>query len=103
MSKDYIVGRIEDIPDKGAVAVKAGRQVIAVFRSGESLYAVHNTCPHKGGLMCEGEFDPERGLVRCPLHFWGWQIDRGELETDPRQMIRTYPVKVVDGEVVLSA
>jgi nitrite reductase/ring-hydroxylating ferredoxin subunit len=53
--------------------------------------------------MCEGEFDPERGLVRCPLHFWSWQLDRGELETDPRQMIRTYPVKVVDGEVVLSA
>ena len=83
MSKEYIVGRIDDIPDKGSVAVKAGRQTIAVFR--------------------DGEFEPANGIVRCPLHLWGWHLERGELETDPRQQIRTYPVKVVDGEVVLSA
>ena len=103
MSKEYIVGRIDDIPDKGSVAVKAGRQTIAVFRDGESFFAIHNMCPHKGGLMCDGEFEPANGIVRCPLHLWGWHLERGELETDPRQQIRTYPVKVVDGEVVLSA
>lgn len=103
MSKEYVVGRIEDIPDKGSVAVRAGRQMIAVFRDGERVYAIHDTCPHKGGHMCQGEFEPANGLVRCPIHLWGWKLDTGELETDPRQALRTYPVKVVDGEVVLSA
>ncbi|MGY9004910.1 MAG: Rieske (2Fe-2S) protein [Alphaproteobacteria bacterium] len=100
---EYVIGRIQDIPDRGSVAVKAGNQVIAVFRSGETLYAVHNTCPHKGGLICDGDFEPENKIIRCPLHLWGWRLDTGELETDPRQQIRTYDVKVVDGEVVLSA
>ncbi len=103
MSRDYVVGRIEDIPDKGSVAVRAGRQTIAVFRDGESFYAIHDNCPHKGGHMCQGEFEPQHALVRCPIHLWGWSLKTGELETDTRQMIRTYLVKVVDGQVVLSA
>jgi nitrite reductase (NADH) small subunit len=102
MGREYVVGRIEDIPDKGSVAVRAGRQLIAVFRDGEQLYAIHDSCPHKGGHMCQGEFEPGNALVRCPIHLWGWSLKTGALETDSRQMIRTYPVKVVDGQVVLS-
>lgn len=101
--KDYVIGTVDQIPDNGSVAVKAGNQLIAVFRNGENFYAIHNTCPHKGGLMCDGEFEPGTRTVRCPIHFWGWRLDSGELETDPRQKMRTYPVRVVDGEVVLSA
>ncbi len=101
--KEYLVGRLGDIPDNGSVAVKAGHQVIAVFRSGDAVYAIHNICPHKGGLMCQGEFEPDARIVRCPIHLWGWRLDTGALETDPRQQVRTYPVKVVDGEVLLSA
>lgn len=103
MSKEYIVGKVEDIPDHGSVAVRAGRQTIAIFRDGQSFYAIHNTCPHKGGHMCQGEFDAGGKIVRCPIHLWGWRLDTGELETDARQMVRTYPVKVVNGDVVLSA
>jgi nitrite reductase/ring-hydroxylating ferredoxin subunit len=103
MSKDYVVGRVEDIPDRGSALVRAGRQLIAVFRDGTTFYAIHNTCPHKGGHMCQGEFEPDNRMVRCPIHLWGWDLARGELETDPRQTVRTYPVKVVDGQVVLSA
>lgn len=100
---EYVVGRVDDIPDNGAVAVRAGRRIIAVFRDGETFYAIHNTCPHKGGLMCDGEFEADKRIVRCPIHLWGWKLDTGELETDPRQRMRTYSVRVIDGEVVLSA
>lgn len=101
--KEYVIGSVDEIPDNGSVAVKAGHQVIAVFRTGESFYAIHNTCPHKGGLMCDGAFEPENKIVRCPIHLWGWRLDTGELETDPREKLLTYEVKVVDGEVILNA
>ncbi|MDH3240758.1 MAG: nitrite reductase small subunit NirD [Alphaproteobacteria bacterium] len=100
---EYVVGRLDDIPQDGAVAVQAGRHLVAVFRVGDAVYALHNTCPHKGGFLCQGQVVADKKMVRCPWHYWNWSLETGALETDPRQKVRRFEVKVVDGEVVLTA
>ena len=112
---EYAVGKLEDIPEDGAVAVQAGRHLVAVFRLGDEVYALHNTCPHKGGFLCQGQVVADKKMVRCPWpptrqrslfkvsSIRRWRKETGALETDPRQKVRRFDVKVVDGEVVLTA
>jgi nitrite reductase (NADH) small subunit len=97
---EYVVGKLDEIPEGKAIAVEAGQRTIAVFRVAGKLYAVANRCPHKGASLCEGEVVVEDGVVRCPWHHWNWQLDDGKLEADPRQGLRTYPI-VLDGDDVV--
>ena len=100
---EYVVGKIDDIRPGTAIAVQAGRRVIAVFRLGEEFFAVNNACPHKGASLCDGEIVIADKVVRCPWHHWNWQLDDGKLESDPRQRLRTYEVAVEGDEVILRA
>jgi nitrite reductase (NADH) small subunit len=100
---EYVVGKIDDIRPGTAVAVQAGRSVIAVFRLGERFFAVNNACPHKGASLCEGEIVIADKIVRCPWHHWNWRLGDGRLESDPRRRLRTYEVAVEGDEVILRA
>jgi 3-phenylpropionate/trans-cinnamate dioxygenase ferredoxin subunit len=99
---EYVVGKLDDIPEGKGIAVEAGQRTIAVFRVAGKLYAVANRCPHKGASLCEGEVVCEDGIVRCPWHHWNWQLGDGKLETDPRQGLRTYPIAVDGDDVVVT-
>ena len=101
MGKEYVVGKLQDLPQGRGVAVSAGNRTIAVFRIGDQVYAVHNRCPHKGASLCDGRVDPEQRQVNCPWHNWPWQLDSGAFAVDPRERIRTYDVQVVDDTVIL--
>ncbi len=100
---NYLLGKVEDFKDGAGVAVKAGKRVIAVFRVDDAFYAFNNTCPHKGGNLCDGEVWKERMVLRCPWHNWAWGLADGRLMTDPREAVRTYDIAVVEGQVVLTA
>jgi len=100
---EYVVGKIDDIRPGTAIAVQAGRRVIAVFRLGDGFFAVNNACPHKGASLCDGEIVVADKVVRCPWHHWNWQLGDGRLESDPRQRLRTYEVAVEGDEVIVRA
>lgn len=98
--QEYVVGKVDEIPDGRGIAVQAGRRTIAVFRIGESFFAIHNTCPHKGASLSEGAVVCEDKVVRCPWHHWNWSLESGRLEPDPCQGLRTYEI-AVDGDDVI--
>jgi len=63
-----------------------GDQQILITRaaSGE-LHAFHNTCRHRGSLLCEtasGQFRQQR--IVCPFHAWTYSLE-GELTGTPRK------------------
>ena len=99
----YVVGKINEIPTGTAVAVQAGRRIIAVFRIGDDFFAVNNVCPHKGASLCDGEIIVEEKIVRCPWHHWNWQLADGKLQSDQRQGLRTYEITVDGDEVIVRA
>jgi len=99
--QEYVVGKVTDIPDGKGIAVQAGRRTIAVFRIGETFFAINNTCPHKGASLCEGTVVCETKVVRCPWHHWNWQLENGKLESHPAHGLRTYDVAVDGDEVIL--
>ena len=47
------------------------------------LRVMSNVCQHRGHLLVEGTGRIERGLFRCPLHNWSYDIDSGSLQHAP--------------------
>jgi nitrite reductase (NADH) small subunit len=70
MAMDWIdIGCIDDIPLRGARAVRTKGPPIAVFRTGDDqIFALVNLCPHRGGPLSEGIVSGN--AVACPLHNW---------------------------------
>ncbi len=50
MSNWIVIGKIEEIPRRGARTVETKEGPIAVFRTGEDqIFALADRCPHRGG------------------------------------------------------
>ena len=92
----------ENIPPREGRSVRAGDLSLAVFNTGEGFFAVDNRCPHSGGPLADGIVGGT--TVTCPLHNWRVCLETGAVtkpcaENTPR--VRTYPVEVRNGIVVL--
>ena len=96
------IGRIEQIPVRGARCVNTPAGRIAVFRTAENkVYAIENRCPHNGGPLSEGIV--HGGSVTCPLHNWVFDLATGEAQGADEGQVRTFAVNVVDGRIFMAA
>jgi 3-phenylpropionate/trans-cinnamate dioxygenase ferredoxin subunit len=78
--------------------VTSGLLSIGVYNLDGKFYAIEDRCSHDDGPLCEGEFDPETGVVICPRHGANFDIRSGEARTLPAyESVAVYPVRVVDG------
>ena len=109
--------RVEDIAPGEKRRVVVGRRAIALCRatSGE-FYAVSDNCPHQGASLSAGvlggttlatepgrySWGHEGHVLRCPWHAWEFDVTTGRsLWGEAGYRLATYPVDVVDGEVLL--
>jgi len=95
----HAVGPVEQVPPgEGRTFVVGGRQV-AVFRLRDgSLHATQAACPHAGGPLADGQTDLD--VLVCPLHLYAYRWSDGA-STSGTAPIRVYPVREVDGEIVV--
>ncbi|MEZ5402080.1 MAG: nitrite reductase small subunit NirD [Bryobacteraceae bacterium] len=91
-----------DIPVREGRPLRLGNHEIAVFNLGDRFVAVDNRCPHSGGPLADGIVGGAN--VTCPLHNWRICLESGVV-TKPcdtaAPAVRTYPVRVEDGIVLL--
>ena len=92
---------LNDIPKLGARVVKSATHGdIAVFRTAsDEVFAVLDKCPHKGGPLSQGIVHGRR--VTCPLHNWNIGLDDGCAVAPDAGCTPSFPVRVLDGEVLL--
>lgn len=82
------VGREEEIAEPcDYLVAEIGTQRVIVTRNADgALKAFHNTCRHRGSLLCAGERGRfPRGRIVCPYHTWTYSLD-GELITTPARL-----------------
>lgn len=67
--------RLEHIPNVGDHIVYeiCDISIIVVRVSEDTIKAYHNSCPHRGTTLVEGEGNAKR--FRCPFHGWSWRLD----------------------------
>lgn len=86
----------DNIPLREGRSVRLGDDEIAIFNLGDRYVAVDNSCPHRGGPLCDGIVSGD--TVVCPLHGWKISLDTGDvLKPDVCVKVGTYPVSVEDG------
>lgn len=102
MKDEWIeVGRLEEIPPLGSRVVRTAHGDIAVFRSGDnSIFALADRCPHKGGPLSQGIVYGH--TVACPLHNWCIELASGRAVAPDEGVTQSYPVKVEGGVVYLN-
>lgn len=80
--------------------VEAFGRTIALFRHEGCLYAIDDTCPHRGAALSEGTVDAS-GAVMCPLHAWPFDLKTGAYRDNANLTVRTYKVVERDERVLL--
>lgn len=95
------VGTVEDIPRQGARVVRLAEGDVAVFRADDdTVFALRDQCPHKGGPLSQGIVHGHK--VTCPLHNWNIHLDTGLAAAPDEGCAARYPVRVVQGRIYLS-
>ena len=115
-TESVVVGRVDDLPPGSVVIVPRGKFGIGVYNVGGAFFALTNYCLHRGAPLCLGQVTGkviagdapyESKMVgageylRCPWHGWEFEIASGRAVAYPERAIRTYPVRVEDGAVIL--
>ena len=122
MTNRVIVCPADELPPgaRRLVVPFRGRAGIGVFNVNGSFYALRNLCPHKLGPLCTGavtgrmvaDLPPSAGdevvalaqdgeIIRCPWHLWEFEIATGRCLVDRRVRVKTYPVRIEDGQLVV--
>jgi nitrite reductase (NADH) small subunit len=113
------VGAVEDFPDRTMQVVEAGGREFGVCHWGDEFFALRNICPHQAAPVCGGFLQsrltgrcrvegvdliaaPEEPVILCAWHRWEFSVRTGESAWDPRFRVKTYPVSVDGGRVLLT-
>lgn len=99
MAGEFIkVAQLSEVPTDGSKLVEADGQKIALFNVGGQIYAIGDTCTHKGGPLSEGFVEGTE--VQCPWHGAKFDLKTGQNLTPPAPgPVPSYTVEVRDGEV----
>ena len=84
---------------RGRRVCKAGLD-LAVFRIGDAVYAIDDSCPHQGGSLSNGTLQGTR--VICPVHGLKFSLDSTCQPSVPTLEAKRHAVQVVGGIVMLS-
>ena len=95
MAEFIKVASLSELEPGACKAVEAGGKTIALFNVDGTIYALDNTCLHRGGPLGEGTLEGD--VVTCPLHMWEYNVRTGETLADPSLKVESYAVQV-DGD-----
>lgn len=94
------VGPLAGLPERGARVVRLAGEQIAVFRTGDGrVFALRDSCPHRGGPLSQGLVHGAR--VTCPLHDWVIDLASGEATGADRGCTPAYSVRIEGGRVLI--
>ncbi|MGH3979193.1 MAG: Rieske 2Fe-2S domain-containing protein [Pseudonocardiaceae bacterium] len=80
----------------------AGEAPVLLYRDGEQVLALANTCSHAGGPLDKGQFTD--GCVTCPWHASTFRLADGIIVRGPASTPQpTYDTRIRDGQIEIRA
>ncbi len=100
MPRTLSAGKIEEIRPGKTRRVKADTGWILLCNVAGELYAVDDLCTHEDASLYLGCLKGHR--IQCSLHGGQFDVRTGQPVAEPaEQPLRTYPVRIQDGEILI--
>jgi len=92
------VATLQEVPAGKSKQVTSTSRKLALFNVGGTIYAIDDTCPHRGAPLWEGEVEQQE--VTCPWHAARFSLTSGAVLCPPaRGGVATYKVQIVGDEI----
>jgi nitrite reductase (NADH) small subunit len=72
-------------------------KAVALANVGGTIYAINNTCLHRGGPLGEGTLEGK--IVTCPWHGWQFDVTNGKEIQNPAQGVACYKTELRGEEI----
>jgi nitrite reductase (NADH) small subunit len=72
-------------------------KTVALANVGGKIYAINNTCLHRGGPLGEGTLEGK--IVTCPWHGWQFDVTTGKEVQNPQTGVACYPAETRGEEI----
>ena len=99
MAEFVKVANLSDLGPGSSMTIEANGKAVALFNVDGAVYALDNTCLHRGGPLGEGFLEGD--VVACPWHMWEYNVRTGEKLGDPSLKVATYPVEVEGNDITV--
>lgn len=100
MTEFIEVARLDQVPvGTGNCFTVAGKDV-ALFNVDGVIYAMEDSCQHKGSSLGAGQLDGK--VVTCRAHGWRYDVTTGNTMNVPGYGVTSYPAKVLDGKILVA-
>jgi nitrite reductase/ring-hydroxylating ferredoxin subunit len=94
------VARVEELPPGSGRVVRIDGKEVAIFNVDGIIYATDDSCRHQG--LSLGTSKLEGKVVTCRGHGWKYDVTTGSTLASPGYGVAAYPVKVVDGKIMVA-
>jgi len=94
------VARAEQLPPGSGIVVRADGKDIAIFNVDGTIFAIDDSCRHQG--LSLGTSKLEGKIVTCRGHGWKYDVTTGSTLASPGFGVAAYPVKIVDGKIMVA-
>jgi nitrite reductase (NADH) small subunit len=98
---EYVrVAALAEIPKDRGKLVFVGAKRVALWRAGDTIYAVKDACPHMGDSLARGWL--EGSVLACPSHHWRFDLATGRSVAPRGCALARYRVKIEGDDVFVS-
>jgi nitrite reductase/ring-hydroxylating ferredoxin subunit len=95
------VATVAQVAAAGMMEAEANGAALLLYAVSGTIYATAAICPHHAAWLSQGRMSGE--FVDCPRHQGRFHIPTGRQERGPEcPPLRTYPVRVEDGRVLVA-
>lgn len=95
---DFVkVASLSQLEAGSCMTIDVGGKALALFNVDGTVYALDNTCLHRGGPLGEGMLEGD--VVTCPWHMWQYNVRTGENVRNSAIKVAQYAVQVEGNDI----
>jgi nitrite reductase (NADH) small subunit len=91
--------RMEELPPGTVRELYIEGKAVAVANVGGKIYAINNTCLHRGGPLGQGLLEGK--VVTCPWHGWQFDVTSGQAVQNPAAGVDCYAAEIRGQDVFI--
>ena len=92
----------DEVPAGGVLAIAVDGVEVAIVRTDDEVFAIHDECSHASIALSEGEVDADGCEIECWLHGSRFDLRTGKPTGLPAtEPVPVYPCRVEAGQVLV--